>query len=391
MNDALNTAINSKYTISNKKIGTGGFSEVFMGNKINSGQIIAIKKVSLKNKDIKRFDKLNMEISFMKKLSHPNIVKYLDIHKTNDYWYIIMEYCNMGTLDNIINYNEQMSKKIDFNREANSHYYLNQIKDALFYLRDQGCIHRDIKPMNVLLTRGNGIMENINYDINDDIIVKIADFGLARSYYDNKESLMQTMCGSPLYMAPEIFINKKYNSKIDLWAFGLIMYQLLYGIHPQIANSYDELVENLRSKNIDFHLEKNFTQQCFNLISGLLEKNPENRINWPSFFNHEWFYIWNNKRSVSVPISINTLNTDIPTLNSPNLSISPLGPSNLSKMKMNAGITRQYNRGSYFDYPSSCPILEKSIYHNNIEKSQSFEQQNKYISTSRSRIFNNFK
>ena len=283
--------INDKYRIENIKLGAGGFSEVFLGTNIETNQNVAIKKVSLLQKsfkDEKVRAKLTMEIELMKKLNHPNIVNYYDLSTSNTDWYIIMEYCNAGTLDHVIKYNEMMSKKkeINFNREENTYYYMNQLKNALNYFRELGYMHRDIKPMNVLLIKNNK-EEEINYQNNtidfessnnynhsEKLIVKLADFGLARNY-DNEESLMNTICGSPLYMAPELIFNKEYNSQADLWSYGIIMYQMLFGVHPNNAFNFDELIKNLRSKDIDFHLTKNFNPYCFDLLKKLLVKNPQ--------------------------------------------------------------------------------------------------------------------
>jgi serine/threonine protein kinase len=313
--------INEKYKIENTILGSGGFSQVFLGTDITTNQPVAIKKVILSQKSLKNdigLKNLKSEIELMRTFDHPNIVKYYDLVKTSNIWYIIMEYCNMGTVQDVINFNESMSKKksLNFNREANTYYYLNQLKSALDYLRKVECIHRDIKPMNILLTRqdidlsltDSGTIfksdeqlansfdkSNLDQEIHKEkIIVKLADFGLARSYIDSEELLMKTICGSPLYMAPEVILVKEYDSKADLWSFGIIMYELLFGTHPQSASSMSQLINNLKSQNIDFQLHKNFTPECFDLLKKLLNKNPEQRISWSEFLNHKWFYYWKN-------------------------------------------------------------------------------------------------
>ena len=212
----------NKYKISDKKIGSGGFSEVFIGTDIDTGEIVAVKRVSLTQKNLQEEQtllKLSAEIELMQTLDHPNIVKYYDVVKTQSYWYIIMEYCHMGTFQDVIKYNQTISNYND--RESNSYYYLDQLKDALNYLRKKGCIHRDIKPVNILLTKEikygkkteSDIIENNNMDISynsdSNLIVKLADFGLAKSCLGSIDSLMNTICGSPLYMAPELFFQQR--------------------------------------------------------------------------------------------------------------------------------------------------------------------------------------
>lgn len=417
--------LNNKYELGNILLGSGGFSEVYLGTHIATKQTVAIKKVNLHQNDLSEqqvLEKLKFETQIMQNLQHPNIVNFYDVVKTSKSWFIIMEYCNIGTLEDVIKYNEQMSKKksINFSREGNTFYYLNQLKDALAYIRKRGYIHRDIKPANVLLVTSMPLDEKVsdnaflidsgllfksheqldnqsfetkfeefdkeepNYSWEEKIVVKLADFGLAKSYAENDSSMMNTMCGSPLYMAPELLLKQKYNSKADLWSFGIIMYQMLFGVRPNEPKTIQQLIQNIKSKKIDFHLNKNFTPSCFDLITKLLDKDSESRINWNNFFNHEWFTYWENQNgdynkiymqenrmdpptgSLAIKESIFThskpiqINTDNKIKNSVD-NLSPLGSSNLSKMR--AGYTgstdtKYYpygNRalGSYEDYPAS--------------------------------------
>ena len=345
--------INNKYKVDKIKLGSGGFSEVFLGTDITTDQQVAIKNVSLLQKSLQEEDMLNklkFEIDLMQKLDHPNIVNYYDVVKTNTNWYIVMEYCNVGTLGDLITFNEVSNKKIiNFNRETNTYYYLNQLKNALSYIRRLGYIHRDIKPMNVLLTKPNinnivfdrkpvSIDKNLNYSEN--LIVKLADFGLAKYYTENDESLMNTICGSPLYMAPELILDRKYNSKADLWSFGIIMYQLLFGVHPNNANSFSQLINNLKQKNINFHLSKNFTPSCFDLLTKLLINDPDERIDWVNFVNHEWFLHYPNNK---------------------NLIVNPIREENMEILKQNKESLKNMSPkiileiGSLNDSPNSLP------------------------------------
>ena len=385
------------------KLGKGSFGKVYVGKIIESGQNVAIKVMSLvgkKNKAMLPLSNVKFEIKMMKKLDHVNIVKYIDHIKTLKKCYIIMEYCNAGTLKDIINYNQKMARKIGFNREGNTHYYLYQLKNALAYIRNLGYVHRDIKPINILLsssfdpnnyhTKGN--LETIYK--NRQVIVKLADFGLAKNCEDNEQKLMHTRCGSPLYMAPEQFVSDGYSSKTDLWAYGTIMYEMIYGVHfNKTANTYEEIFHNLESTDINFNLQKNFTPECFDLLTKLLNKSPLNRISWTDFFNHSWFSLWqnqdldmsivrsnnnNNDNNKLVNLNLTNNNNNRPISNRPlsnrlisnpikinyhlkeqhaqnsypsNFSISPLGYSNLSKMKVN----------DFYQYPSSYPLNNQVI------------------------------
>ena len=308
--------LNEKYQISSTKLGSGGFSEVFLGKNLETNQDVAIKKVPLvqENMSIDEIQrKLNIEVEVMQKFDHPNIVKYYDVIKTSNFWYIVMEYCNSGTLENVIEYNKKKYHSVFFNREANTHYYLNQLKEALNHIRNMGYIHRDIKPMNILLTKfpeesDESIFKSdeqpqiiskkseLNLDLNQKIIVKLADFGLAKYSVHPDSMLMNTRCGSPLYMAPEIFQSDGYDSKADLWSFGIVMYQMLFGENPSYAQSLPQLVKKITTHKIKIDTSKNYTSYCYDLLERLLEKKSDERISWSHFFGHDWFSYWDGVR-----------------------------------------------------------------------------------------------
>lgn len=218
-----------------------------------------------------------------------------------------------------------------------------------------------------------------NYYYTEQIKVKLGDFGLAKQYTENDDNfMMKTLCGSPLYMAPELLEGNKYTTKSDLWSCGIIMYELLFGVHPTYATNFAQLVSKIKSEKINFHTEKNFTSHCFDLLQKLLVKNHPKRMEWDDFFNHKWFKYWEGvfngdkplsdlKRTVSLPIktNYNTQNYNNSGLfdstsgeyikNTPsNNSASPLGSSNLSKMKI-SNYGKSCTPGSYSDYPSSYP------------------------------------
>ncbi|AGF85177.1 kinase [Moumouvirus goulette] len=271
--------IDNKYEIKNIELGEGGFAKVYLGINKFTNEKVAVKKVLLNQKKTPKnelLNKLTIEIQIMRQLNHPNIVKLYDVYKTDDYWYIVMEYCDAGTLARVIEYNETSSKTdLYFNREQNTYYYLNQLASALEYIVNLGFIHRDIKPMNVLLTNPKeNIWDGKCYNFNRKLIVKLADFGLAREFSKCGDELMKSICGSPAYMAPEILLepNAGYDSKIDIWSFGIIMYQLLFGKHPNKAQNINHLKELLEHKRIEFNYNKNFSTHCYDLLKSLLTK-----------------------------------------------------------------------------------------------------------------------
>lgn len=318
--------IGDRYRLTEKVLGKGAFGVVNLGIEIVSGKEVAIKSVKLTTRGLSvalNKQKIEAEINLMASLTHPNIVKYYDNVLTDTSWYIVMEYCNYGTLADVINNLKPIKE-----REAVARYYLTQLRDALKYLRQFDYVHRDIKPTNILLSKervvtskSDGIFDlDEDYQQADRIVVKLADFGLTKCSDDTV--LMQTICGSPMFMAPEVLLAEDYDSKADIWSFGVIMYQLLMGKYPREADTLSQLKANVLSP-IDFHLEYGYSQPCYELLTGLLAEKAK-RYSWDELFNHVWF------DTLSTPVLDFTNQIGQIKL------ISKLGSSNLSKMK---GIT----------------------------------------------------
>ena len=301
---SMNTNTNNKYQMSTIKLGTGSFADVYLGTERETGKKVAIKQIRIDHKK-ENMKKLTSELKIMQQLKHEHVVSCLDIVQTPEYMHIIMEYCNAGTFADVIKYNESHKRYC----ERNTHYYLNQLRYAIKYLREMNYVHRDIKPMNVLLTGTLSNSSIIDYNYTENIVAKLADFGLAR-YHDDSVSLIHTLCGSPLYMAPELLQNKPYDSRVDLWSFGVIMYEMLFGIHPFASSTLTQLKKNLRVKEIDYHSGKDFSLECGDLLKKLLVKDFKTRIDWNKFFVHPWFDYWQHPM-VSQPVPIILPATDL--------------------------------------------------------------------------------
>jgi len=249
------------YIYFNKKIGKGSFSRVYKGYKVGlPDKLYAIKKMEY-DPDNQR---LKQEIEVMKNISHSNIVKLYDVIYQEDSMYLILEYCKNGDLSKYLK-----------NRPLKEEYaqkYLKQMVSALKYLISKNIIHRDLKPHNILVTD--------NYEL------KISDFGFARYFESN--TLVDTLCGSPLYMAPEIMKNKNYTIKSDLWSVGIILYEMLTGFPPYKVKTIYNLIKSIDQNKINLPTHITISNECNDLLFKLLVKEPEDRINWEDFFNHHW-------------------------------------------------------------------------------------------------------
>ena len=253
--------INNEYILYNKNLGRGSYSSVFLGWDIKDSKYVAVKKTKLSCLKKKQVDKIKKEISIIEQLSHKNICKYFNSFNKKNTFYIVLEYCDFSLQRKL-----EKEKILD---EETTQDIMSQLADALLYLQNNYIAHRDIKPANILM--------------NDDE-VKLSDFGLA-SYF-NKNKNMTSMCGSPLYMAPEIVNDDDgYNSKIDLWSCGIVMFQMLFGETPFNASTHYELINKINDNELIIP-KNDHSEHCLNLISTLIVKNPDNRISWDGFFNH---------------------------------------------------------------------------------------------------------
>ena len=199
---------------------------------------------------------IKREFSLLKRLNHPNIIKLHDVIIDTNFnnIYFIIDYYSKGDLASFLKrrpLKEKYCKK-----------YLKQLACGLEYLHSNNILHRDLKPQNILLTD--------SYDI------KLTDFGFARII--DKNEMINTLCGSPMYMAPEIINKRDYNIKSDLWSVGIIMYEMLYGCVPFNVNNFIEKIKKINQDHIIFNNKIHISQECHNLLLSLLQKNPSQRI-----------------------------------------------------------------------------------------------------------------
>jgi serine/threonine-protein kinase ULK/ATG1 len=281
----------------NRIIGKGSYSNVYLGKIIDkeileekslNSETIAIKKIKMDNLDQRTFKMINDEVNIMQKIMKignvcNNIIKCIDIIEEYDYIYIIMEYCDDGDLSRII------GKPI---KENIVKYYFGQIVNALYYLSENNIIHRDIKPKNILLK--NNRKELV-----------LCDFGFARIKTLQR---VKTICGSPLYMAPELLEEKTYTEIVDVWAIGMILYEMIYGKHPyEDCKDIDDLKE-FSKKSImippAYNTNINVSNDCINLMKQMLEKEEKKRITLENLFKHPWVKDLVNKHNkiANIPI-----------------------------------------------------------------------------------------
>ncbi|XAR50897.1 Non-specific serine/threonine protein kinase [Bertholletia excelsa] len=252
-----------------RQIGRGSFSVVWHARHRVHGAEVAIKEIETGRLNKKLHDSLMSEIDILKQINHPNIIRLHDIIEETGRIHIVLEYCRGGDLSMYI---QQSQGRVT---EAKAKHLMQQLAAGLQILRRNNLIHRDLKPQNLLLSTND-----------ENAVLKIADFGFARPL--QPRVLAETLCGSPLYMAPEIMLFKKYDAKADLWSVGAILYQLVTGKTPFTGNSQTQLLQNIvKSAELQFpHDKKDLSSDCMDLCRKLLRPNPVERMTFEELFNH---------------------------------------------------------------------------------------------------------
>ncbi|KAF8505364.1 hypothetical protein BU17DRAFT_101047 [Hysterangium stoloniferum] len=190
-------------------LGKGAFGQVYRALNWTTGETVAVKQIQLSNIPRGELGDIMSEIDLLKNLNHANIVKYKGFVKTREYLYIILEFCENGSLHNIC----KRFGKFPENLVA---VYISQVLEGLVYLHDQGVIHRDIKGANILT--------------NKDGCVKLADFGVASSTASAMNDA--AVVGSPYWMAPEVIEQSGATTASDIWSVGCVVIELLEGKPP---------------------------------------------------------------------------------------------------------------------------------------------------------------
>ncbi|XP_043924701.1 serine/threonine-protein kinase ULK1 [Protopterus annectens] len=280
-----------KFEFSRKDlIGHGAFAVVFKGRHKEQHDLEAAIKCINKKNLAKSQTLLGKEIKILKELKHENIVALYDFQEMANSVYLVMEYCNGGDLADYLHSKGTLS-------EDTIRLFLQQIAGAMKMLHSKGVIHRDLKPQNILLSYVGSKKSNPS-----NIRIKIADFGFAR--YLQSNTMAATLCGSPMYMAPEVIMSQHYDAKADLWSIGTIIYQCLTGKAPFQASSPQDLrMFYEKNKTLTPNIPRETSSLLRELLQGLLQRNYKDRMEFDDFFHHAFLEVGSSmKKSAPVPL-----------------------------------------------------------------------------------------
>ena len=247
-----------------KPLGKGKLGKVYCAMEKKTGFVCAIKVMSKKDIiDFKIEKNFRREVEIQSQLSHPLCSKLYGYFYDSENVYLILEYAIYGELYSHLKVKRRFSDDLAL-------HYIYQIAQGLQYLHNKSIIHRDIKPENILLSFNNTL--------------KILDFGWSVKLKADHKRL--TMCGTLDYLSPEMIESKEHDFGVDVWALGVLCYELLVGKPP-----FEEIDKNATYKRIakvDLHIPSFVCADAAHLIENLLQHNPKKRMSLRKVVEHPW-------------------------------------------------------------------------------------------------------
>jgi len=282
-------------------LGSGQFGSVVSATKRGSDQLFAIKRISKQSiLQTSMTEQVKKEISIMKSLKHPHIVRTFDVLMSPSYVFICMESVTGGELHKRIS-----NGKLD---DSTSSRYTRQLCEALKYCHSRNICHRDIKPQNILLdsddniklvdfgfasvmefenplhTVTSGRFEIQNHNMSSIETSKTSDLNLTLKSLSNKNKAMHTYCGTEQYMAPEISSRDEYyGDKVDMWAVGLVIHFMLVGSLPIVCEAYSINIVPSFLRRL-----KGISENSRNVLYKLIIVDPDSRSSAEDILEHVW-------------------------------------------------------------------------------------------------------
>eukprot|EP01090_Pellita_catalonica_P022167 TRINITY_DN850_c0_g1_i1.p1 TRINITY_DN850_c0_g1~~TRINITY_DN850_c0_g1_i1.p1 ORF type:complete len:415 (-),score=49.50 TRINITY_DN850_c0_g1_i1:33-1277(-) len=255
------------YPSCRKRIGKGGFGEVFLSTNIKTNQRVAIKKMKMnkKNKEIH----LTTEICIMKTCRHPNIVHFIDSYLVEDTVWVVMEYCGGGSLLDIV----ELWKSFKLAEDQMS-YITRETLKGLQYMHSMDRIHRDIKSNNILL----GL----------DGSVKLTDFGFAAQLTDTQQQ-RNTVLGTAFWMAPEVIRGRDYGTKVDVWSLGIMIMEMADGQPPYLNLTPTKALLYISTRGVPpLKTERNRSPEMIHFLKLCVTRREAKRADTNTLLNHAW-------------------------------------------------------------------------------------------------------
>jgi len=253
-----------------KELGEGSYGRVLLvqHNKTNATYALKAIEKRLLLINIEEKNQFLREVQIMYKIHHPNVVKLFGHFEDNNYCYLLMEYVEGGELFSYIPQNGK--SKISIQQIAS---IIKDVISAIYYMHHMSppIVHRDIKPENILVT--------------SNMQAKLSDFGM--SNYIQPGNKRNSICGSPVYLAPEMITRIGHDEKVDIWSIGVLLFELLTGDQAWAGDNVETVKYNICNLKISW--PEDIDALAADLISQILKIEPNERISLSDILNHPFF------------------------------------------------------------------------------------------------------
>jgi len=259
------TVLDQRYELL-ETLGKGKFAVVKLARHLLTDVRVAIKIIDKNKLDEVSKTHLYKEVTCMKLLRHPNVIRLYEAIDTTNHLFLVME---LGDAGDLYDYIRQFDNGLD---EARAKLFFAQMVTAIDYCHYRRVVHRDLKPENMVISSENES-------------VKLTDFGFSNVFEEGK--FLQTSCGSLAYSAPEILLGEEYDaSAVDVWSLGVILYMLLCGEAPfNETNDSETLTMIMDCRYTDL---ENVSDECNDLIRKILKREPSDRLKIAEILKHDW-------------------------------------------------------------------------------------------------------
>ena len=233
---------------------------------------------------------MKSEIGILARINSPYVLHLHDIQKTANNFYLLTQYCNGGDLDKLRQLRGRFSEK-------EARYFLGQIIKGFKAINDMDVLHRDLKLANILVHFKEIDFKFVEQeeafkefkktaDVVGAVDVVVADLGFAKRLEEG--DMTQTMCGTPLNMAPEILRGARYNHKVDVWSLGTVFYEMLTGFVPFTGTDKNDLKRNLEKGNYRLPKHIKLSLEALDFLNCCLQHDPEKRMSWDELIKHNY-------------------------------------------------------------------------------------------------------
>lgn len=247
--------------VKRKLIGTGSYGEAWLVERPSDGGVFVAKSMDLGRMTPRDKSYAYSEIKCLASCNHPNIIQYIEDHEENEHLLIVMEFADSGDLDRQIKSRAQESYR--YFQEHEALFLFLQLCLSVDHIHSHSMLHRDIKGANILLTSTG--------------LIKLGDFGFSHQYDDTVSGVVaNTFCGTPYYLAPELWNNQRYSKKADVWSLGVLLYEILALKRPFVASNMKGLMAKVLRGEYD-PLPEEYSQDFRDVVRKILTCDPNER------------------------------------------------------------------------------------------------------------------